>query len=698
MHREEKEVLKRAKELQYPTDRLGPTSLMTQVSHTNSSRVIMLASQMGHMVSIKDPEQPLVPTGFENVLAEYSPMLYRSEGDYEIVAKFMKNEYNYVLIGYDKKRKEYHAWKRQELEEHFEGFSTRYDNSFIDSLEVGDRVNLGDYVKKSTNFDKHMNYRFGKNINVVYLVSPYVYEDGILAMNGVEEMFNTFRSHTKRVRLADNEILINWYGDKEHYQGIPLIGEKTKKGYVCAVRKTDSVNAPRSLKNDRLRHIETSDRRCYGTGRVVDIDILTNKDLRKMPDTPANRIIRKLYEEQQDYYRKLFHYMEDIANGADDGGYTYTDEFGIIAAEARDFVDASAFFADNSDNVYGTTEIVIHLMDEEKMMVGSKFVGRSGNKGVIAKILPKEQSWHMADGTPIHFVVSALGIVGRLNQSQLNEHSCNELGATAVRMMKMTDDVDQKLKIVHTLLKKLNPDEAKSFKKWCNDLGSEKKAKFAKSIERKGIKIIQDPIDNANILNFADAYETFPPNYQRIVFPDGGMSIRKVLCAKMFYMRLKQDPLEKYSARSYGPVNPLTTLPTKSNLKKKSIIANSDVPVRIGEMEHEVLEAMVKHPYAIADFMTENSTSFDAKYAMVRESYLRHLYDDAVMEADEDETEADVAERMKTYFQQDIYTGDNLAVGKGRKNIEQITALMNVLGSRFNVDYEVAPEGEWFPG
>lgn len=696
MHREEKEVLKRAKALQYPTDRLGPTSLMTQVSHTNSSRVIMLASQFGHMVSIKDPELPLVPTGFENVLAEYSPMLYKAEGTYKIVAKFVKNDYTYVLIGFDEERREYHAWKREEVEEHSEGFSTRYDNKFIDSLEIGDVVNMGDYVKKSTNFDKHMNYQYGKNINVVYLVSPYVYEDGILAMNGVDEMFNTFRSHTKRIKLGDNEVLVNLYGDSEHYQGLPKIGEKTKNGIVCAIRKTDSASAPRSLKKDRLRQIERSDRICYGSGRVIDIEILTNKDPRKLADTGASRMTKDLYLEQQEYYRNLYHYMSDIADRADDEGYTYSDEFSIIAAEARDFVDASTFFADTSDTVYGTTEVVIHLLDEEKMIVGSKFVGRSGNKGVIAKVMPKDQSWTMEDGTPIHFVVAALGIVGRLNQSQLNEHSCNELSATAVRMMKQQTDVDEKLKIVHRLLKHLSPDEAKDFKQWCKPLSAKEKEKLAKRIERRGITIVQDPIDNANILNFIEAYKDFPANYQRIVFADGGKSMRKVLCAKMFYVRLKQDPLEKYSTRSSGPVDPLTTLPAKSNRKKKSLIPYSDVPVRFGEMEIEILLAMVPHPYAIADFMMENSTSFDAKFAISRDAYLAHLYDAAsvVYEDDEDAVNAAFGGLVQDAFD----SGSEAMIVKGKKNIEQITAYLQVFGSRINIDYDVAPEGQYFQG
>lgn len=665
----EKSVLKRAKQLKYDTDRLGPGSLMIQQSHTNSSRLVMVNHQLGHRVDIKDPEMPLVPTGFENKLASYSHMLNQSDGNYEIVAKFVKNDYNYVLVGFDKKRKIYHAWKRVEVEEHSESFCTKYNNKFIDSLEVGDTIHEGDYVQKSTNFDKFMNYQYGKNINVVYLVSPMVYEDGILAMNGADKMFNTYRSYTLEINLADNEILINWFGDEDHYQGIPMVGEKTKKGFAAIVRRADNSKALYDLKKKRLRHYERGDRPYYMNGRVVDIDILTNKDPAKMIDVGATKQINQLYREQQDYYRRLYTFMRDIVDGADDGGYTYTDEFTIICEEAHDFVDSSAFLADSRDAVYGNTKIILHIVDEERIVAGSKLVGRSGNKGVISRILPEEESWKMEDGRPIHFVVASLGIVGRLNQSQLNEHSANELGFTTVEAMKKTDDVNEKAKLVVKLLNHLNPDEAKSFKKYFKSLSNDDKIKVCKKIERKGITIVQPPIDNANILDFAEAYEDFPPNYQRIVFPDGAKSLRKVLCAPMFYMRLKQDPLEKYSSRSKGPVNPLTTLPSKSNLRKKFLAPHSDVPVRFGEMELEILMTMCNHPAVVADFMMENSTSYEAKLAIAEHEYLGDPEEEIDME--------------------DIEVSS-------KKNVEWIAAYLEPLGTEIEMVIDTAPEGEYF--
>lgn len=666
----EQEVMKRAAALKWDTDRLGPSALMTQQSHINSSRMIMVANQMTHSVGIKNPETPLVPTGFENRLASYSSMLDQVDGTYEIVAKFVKDEYTYVLIGYDKKAKRYHAWKRVELEEHSEGCCNRFNNNYIDSLEIGDVVPEGTYITKSESFDKHMNYRYGKNLNTVLMISAKVLEDGILAMNGVENMMNTYHSTHDSISLAENEILLNWYGDEKHYQPLPKIGQKTKNGILGIVRRVDNAKAPYAMKAKRIRTPERGDRKYYGEGRVIGYDILYNyKDHNRMPVVGAYDMLREMFDQQQAYHKAVYKYMMEIVDGADSGGYTYSDEFTIICEESHDYIDASAFFADSNSNVFGNIMIIAHMMEEEKLRVGSKLVDRHGGKGVISKILPPEESWHMEDGRPIHLARSALGIVGRLNQAVMNEHSINELGNTAVEMMKLTTDLDKKLKIVYNLIKYLNPDEAKAFRSWYKSLSTDQKEKACRQIERDGIIVIQEPINNANMFDIGEAYAEFPPNWQRIVFPDGGKSMKKVLCAKMFYMRLKQDPLDKYSARSRGPVNPLTTLPAKSALKKKGLALHSDVPVRFGEYEIEVLLAMTNHPAAIADYMCESSTSWPTKMLMAEQTYMGDLEEDV-----------DLSEVEFT----------------GKKNKEQIDAYANILSSRIVIDVEEAPEGEWF--
>lgn len=705
LSKEERIILERDAELKYPTDRLGPGSLLTQQSHTNSSRMIMVNHNFSQWVSIRDPELPLVPTGFEKKLGSYCTMNDQAEGDFEVVAKFEKNEFNYVIIGFDKKRRLYHAWKRSPVMEHSEGYATRYNNKYIDELDIGDTIHKGDIVQKSDSFDKHMNYRYGKNLNTVYLVSTKVYEDGITLMNGADELMNTVRSHTITIPISDNEILLNWYGDDKHYQGLPYIGERTRKGYLAIVRQIDGSKAPFALKKKRLQHIERGDRKYYQNGRVVDIDILYNGPRNKLSESVSNKQILELYDAQQEYYFKLHDYMQHIVDTSGDDTHKYTDEFSLICAQAYDYIDSSAYFADNNDSIFGNIQINIQVLNEEKMIVGTKLVGRYGNKGVVNRILEPSKSWKMEDGTPIHVLVSALGIVGRLNQSQMNEHSINEMGATAVSMMKATDDPDQKLTIVYTLMKYLNSDEAKDFKKWTRKMSYNEKVQYCKRIERTGITIFQHPINNANLVDIEKAYQVFPPNYQRIVFPDGGKSLHRLLCSKMFFIRLKQDPVDKYSARSQGPVNPLSMTPSKSSRKKKHLDPYSDVAVRFGEQEMEVLLTMINHPAAVADYMAENSTSLEAKIATGVHNYMgsRRLDEIGFVPTQEQAEELldaiddkDAYDRMITNMALSTSTENPWVVNASKKNMEQIYAYMNELSTRIVIETETAPDGEWF--
>lgn len=667
MSTQERLVRQEAKRLKHPTDLLSTTSLMGLASQISASRLTMISAQIGHAVSIKNPEPALVSTGFEDVLGDYSTMIETADGKYKIVAKFEKNLYNYILIGYDEKNRHYTAWKRTELEEHSEGFATRWKNTFIDDLEVGDKVKSGQVLRKAENFDKEMNFCLGKNLNTVYMITTLTMEDGIALMNGAEKMMNTFRSFTIPLAKNDNQLFLNLYGDKKRYQGLPEVGEKVKNGILCAIRTVDNSKAPYALKGRYLRQIEEGDLVYSQTGRVIDIDIRYNKDKSKLNDTIADSQINRMYEEQQDYYYHLYKYMRKIVDNADDGGYTYSPEFSAICEHAHKYVDSTAFFVDQNDAVFGNMMIEVTVMDEEEMTVGSKMVGRSGNKGVVCKILPEEESWYMEDGTRIHCVLNALGIVGRLNNAQLSEHSANELGRTVVRLMRQVDDLDEKMEFVYELLDILNPDEKKELKKFYKDLDDDAKKKFVKKIEKSGVIIIQDPIENATISDYEVAYDKFDANWQHVIIPSKGKTLKKLLCAPMYFYRLKQDPLDKYSARSRGPVNPLYNLPAKSNLKKKYLELYSDVAVRFGTAEIDVM-GLCNTPEAIADYMAASSTSITAKESIAQ------LYDN---DPSEDFVVEDCSSTRK-------------------KNREILDAYLAVVNDKLVFDYEYAPEGYLF--
>ena len=62
-----------------------------------------------------------------------------------------------------------------------------------------------------------------------------------------------------------------------------------------------------------------------------------------------------------------------------------------------------------------------YIAMKRKLSVGDKMAGRHGNKGVIARIVPKEDMPYMPDGTPVEIVLNPLGVPSRMNVGQILE-------------------------------------------------------------------------------------------------------------------------------------------------------------------------------------------------------------------------------------------------------------------------------------
>ncbi|MCW8138456.1 MAG: DNA-directed RNA polymerase subunit beta, partial [Planctomycetota bacterium] len=70
----------------------------------------------------------------------------------------------------------------------------------------------------------------------------------------------------------------------------------------------------------------------------------------------------------------------------------------------------------------GVLEMVkVYVATRRTLSVGDKMAGRHGNKGVIAKIMPKEDMPFLADGTPVQILLNPLGVPSRMNVGQIFE-------------------------------------------------------------------------------------------------------------------------------------------------------------------------------------------------------------------------------------------------------------------------------------
>ena len=86
-------------------------------------------------------------------------------------------------------------------------------------------------------------------------------------------------------------------------------------------------------------------------------------------------------------------------------------------------LDIRIFTRENGDELPASTDslIRIFLAQMRKIQVGDKMAGRHGNKGIISRILPRQDMPYLPDGTSIDLILNPLGVPSRMNVGQLYE-------------------------------------------------------------------------------------------------------------------------------------------------------------------------------------------------------------------------------------------------------------------------------------
>jgi len=86
-------------------------------------------------------------------------------------------------------------------------------------------------------------------------------------------------------------------------------------------------------------------------------------------------------------------------------------------------LDVRIFTREKGDELPTGANIVIrvYVAQTRKVQVGDKMAGRHGNKGIISKILPRQDMPYLPDGTPVDLVLNPLGVPSRMNVGQIFE-------------------------------------------------------------------------------------------------------------------------------------------------------------------------------------------------------------------------------------------------------------------------------------
>ena len=366
----------------YKSDQILGRNIMTMANRINSSRANMFSGESDQVVNPKEPDFPGVYTNYENLVGKRSSAYYRAESDYDVMEKIVKypdfeKDSVYILIIKDKKSGVYDIIEKRYGEQKTETYGYKYNNEKLDSLSKGDEIQKDDILYRSTSFDEDMNYRLGLNAKVMYGSDPMSIEDGMIFSRTFSRRMCHIEYDVVSISINDNDLMLNWYGDKKFYKAHPDIGEELKDSTLAGLRRIDYSRAFYDLKDENMRKELSSDTAFYvpfSKDKVVDINIRCNKNPDEIPETPYNRQLLYYIREQEKYYKKLLKVLENIVENEE-----YTDDLAFMYSRVKKICDDEYVWEDQNKKVFGNIKMEFLIEKGVSMPKGGKACGRYFN-------------------------------------------------------------------------------------------------------------------------------------------------------------------------------------------------------------------------------------------------------------------------------------------------------------------------------
>lgn len=101
-------------------------------------------------------------------------------------------------------------------------------------------VRAGTVFAYSPNITDGGDYKYGRETNVAFMSIPEVEQDGMLVTESFADAMACTKIESRIAQWGENKILLNLYGDAEHYKPFPDIGEKIRPdGLLFAIRNIE---------------------------------------------------------------------------------------------------------------------------------------------------------------------------------------------------------------------------------------------------------------------------------------------------------------------------------------------------------------------------------------------------------------------------------------------------------------------------
>ena len=244
-------------------------------------------------------------------------------------------------------------------------------------------------------------------------------------------------------------------------------------------------------------------------------------------------------------------------------------------------------------------KVIVYVAIKRKLQAGDKMAGRHGNKGVISRVLPKEDMPYLADGTPVEIVLNPLGVPSRMNIGQLLELHLGWAGRGLAEkinyMLEEKYEVDRLRDLISKIYKKPEVDS------WLKK-ASDKAVRELSNQLKTGVRFATPAFDGATERDIEDMLELadLDKSGKTTLFNGitGEAFSEEVTVGIMYMLKLHHLVDEKIHARSTGPYSLVTQQP----LGGKAQFGGQ----RLGEMEVWALEAYGA-AYTLQEFLTVKS-------------------------------------------------------------------------------------------
>jgi len=343
------------------------TSLIPFLENDDANRALMGSNMQRQAVPLLRPESPIIGTGMEYKVAHDSGVctIAKSNG---VVKSVSANE---IVVTADSGEEEVYSLKK---------FERSNQGTCINQKPLvfqGDKVKADDTLADGHSTDNG-ELALGRNILIGFMTwEGYNYEDAILISEDLvkNDVFTSIHIEEYEIESRTTKL-----GDEQITRDIPNVGE------------------------DMLKFLDSDGIVMIGA-EVRSGDYLVGKVTPKGETelTPEERLLRAIFGEKA---REVRDVSLRVPNG----------EGGVV-------VDVKKFTRENKDELTpGVNELVrVYIAQKRKISVGDKMAGRHGNKGVISRVLPKEDMPFLADGTPLQIVLNPLGVPSRMNIGQVLE-------------------------------------------------------------------------------------------------------------------------------------------------------------------------------------------------------------------------------------------------------------------------------------